>query len=103
MYLQSTVRKSPLVSFGWIEIGSLTSPLPVPEVFVTRMVAGGRSHVGVNAVAVAGLNVFESAAVPTVALVRVSRWSAPHPESSTSDARMIGVVPTSVRACAYVS
>ncbi len=39
MSLQSTILKMPLLSLGWIETGSLTSPVGTPPVFVILIVA----------------------------------------------------------------
>jgi hypothetical protein len=48
MYLQSTIRKRPLVSWGWIVSGSFTAPVALASVFVTMTDAGCVGHVAVG-------------------------------------------------------
>ena len=48
MYLQSTIRKRALLSWGWIVSGSFTGPVGLSSVFVTTTDAGCVGHVAVK-------------------------------------------------------
>jgi hypothetical protein len=57
MYLQSTIRKMLLLSWGWMLMGSFTSPVAVPSVFVILIVACCVGQTDVSGEAGCGVNV----------------------------------------------